>query len=213
MKKLAYIAGMALIGAGALASCTLDAINYVEKTPENFPVTADDAVQGLAGIYENLNQVNATPQQSFYYLSMLASDDNLGGGGTNDRLMQAMDLLLNYQNDMTRQFWVDRYQGINRANSLLSGISNIQLEEQERNQIEGEAKFLRAFYYYELCLHSLRQPSAGDKSCKTCAMRPKICRLYAVKMVALINIRQKPCWHVRGYSIPACTATVMTWRL
>lgn len=104
MKKLAYIAGMALIGAGALASCTLDAINYVEKTPENFPVTADDAVQGLAGIYENLNQVNATPQQSFYYLSMLASDDNLGGGGTNDRLMQAMDLLLNYQNDMTRQF-------------------------------------------------------------------------------------------------------------
>ena len=151
MKKLAYIAGVALIGAGALASCTLDAINYVEKTPENFPVTADDAVQGLAGIYENLNQVNATPQQSFYYLSMLASDDNLGGGGTNDRLMQAMDLLLNYQNDMTRQFWVDRYQGINRANSLLSGISNIQLEEQERNQVEGEAKFLRAFYYYELC--------------------------------------------------------------
>ena len=151
MKKLAYIAGVALIGAGALASCTLDAINYVEKTPENFPVTAEDAVQGLAGIYENLNQVNATPQQSFYYLSMLASDDNLGGGGTNDRLMQAMDLLLNYQNDMTRQFWVDRYQGINRANSLLAGMSNIQLEEQERNQIEGEAKFLRAFYYYELC--------------------------------------------------------------
>ena len=151
MKKLAYIASVALIGAGTLASCTLDAINYVEKTPENFPVTADDAVQGLAGIYENLNQVNATPQQSFYYLSMLASDDNLGGGGTNDRLMQAMDLLLNYQNDMTRQFWVDRYQGINRANSLLAGMPNMQLEDSERAQIEGEAKFLRAFYYYELC--------------------------------------------------------------
>ena len=34
---------------------------------------------------------------------MLASDDNLGGGGTNDKLMQAMDLLLNYQTDMTHQ--------------------------------------------------------------------------------------------------------------
>ena len=151
MKKLAYLAGVALISAGALTSCTLDAINYVEKTPENFPVTADDAVQGLAGIYENLNQVNANPQMSFFYLSMLASDDNLGGGGTNDRLMQAMDLLLNYQNDMTRQFWIDRYQGINRANSLLAGMSNMELEEAERAQIEGEAKFLRAFFYYELC--------------------------------------------------------------
>lgn len=151
MKKIAYIAGVALIGVGALTSCTLDAINYVEKTPDNFPVTADEATQGLAGIYENLNQVNATPQQSFFYLSMLASDDNLGGGGKNDKLMQAMDLMLNYQNDMTRQFWTDRYQGINRANSLLAGIPNIQLSENERNQIEGEAKFLRAFFYYELC--------------------------------------------------------------
>lgn len=151
MKKLAYLAGAALIGMGGLASCTLDAVNYVEKTPENFPITADDATQGLAGIYENLNQVNANPQMSFFYISMLASDDNLGGGGTNDYLMQAQDLLMNYQSDMTRQFWTDRYQGINRANSLLAGISNIELEESERNQIEGEAKFLRAFFYYELC--------------------------------------------------------------
>lgn len=151
MKKLAYIAGVALIGMGALASCTLDAINYVEKTPENFPVTAEDATQGLAGIYENLNQVSASPQMSFLYLSMLASDDNLGGGGEGDKLMQAMDMMLNYGIDMTRQFWIDRYQGINRANSLLAGLPNIELEESERAQIEGEAKFMRAFFYYELC--------------------------------------------------------------
>ena len=33
---------------------------------------------------------------------------------------------------------------------LLDGIENIQLAESDKNQIEGEAKFLRAFYYYEL---------------------------------------------------------------
>ena len=89
---------------------------------------------------------------------MLASDDNLGGGGTNDKLMQAMDLLLNYQTNMTHQFWSDRYQGINRANSLLAGVENMALEDGERNQVIGEAKFMRAFFYYELASQYGRVP-------------------------------------------------------
>lgn len=160
MKKFINILGAAAIVLGGVTSCTLDAVNYVEKTPENFPVTSDDASQALAGIYQNLSLVCANPQMSFLYLSMLASDDNLGGGGTNDKLMQAMDLLLNYQTNMTHQFWSDRYQGINRANSLLTGVENIDLEESERNQVVGEAKFMRAFFYYELASQYGRVPLA-----------------------------------------------------
>lgn len=158
MKKFINILGAAAIVLGGVTSCTLDAVNYVEKTPENFPVTSDDASQALAGIYQNLSKVCANPQMSFLYLSMLASDDNLGGGGTNDKLMQAMDLLLNYQTNMTHQFWSDRYQGINRANSLLTGVENMDLEESERNQVVGEAKFMRAFFYYELASQYGRVP-------------------------------------------------------
>lgn len=160
MKKFINILGAAAIVLGGVTSCTLDAVNYVEKTPENFPVTSDDASQALAGIYQNLSLVSANPQMSFLYLSMLASDDNLGGGGTNDKLMQAMDLLLNYQTNMTHQFWSDRYQGINRANSLLTGVENMDLEESERNQVVGEAKFMRAFFYYELASQYGRVPLA-----------------------------------------------------
>lgn len=158
MKKFINILATAAIALGGITSCTLDAINYVEKTPENFPITSTDASQALAGIYQNLSQVCANPQMSFFYLSTLASDDNLGGGGTNDKLMQAMDLLLNYQNDMTHQFWTDRYQGINRANALLSGVENMQLEDAERQQVIGEAKFLRGFFYYELASQYGRVP-------------------------------------------------------
>jgi len=158
MKKFINILATAAIALGGVTSCTLDAINYVEKTPENFPITSTDASQALAGIYQNLSQVCANPQMSFFYLSTLASDDNLGGGGTNDKLMQAMDLLLNYQNDMTHQFWTDRYQGINRANALLSGVENMQLEDAERQQVIGEAKFLRGFFYYELASQYGRVP-------------------------------------------------------
>lgn len=158
MKKFINILAAAVLGLGGVTSCTLDAVNYVEKTPENFPVTSSDASQALAGIYQNLSLVCANPQKSFFYLSMLASDDNLGGGGTNDKLMQAMDLLLNYLTDMTHQFWSDRYQGINRANALLEGVENMELEESERNQVVGEAKFMRAFFYYELASQYGRVP-------------------------------------------------------
>lgn len=69
-----------------------------------------------------------------------------------------MDLLLNYQTNMTHQFWSDRYQGINRANSLLAGVENMALEDGERNQVVGEAKFMRAFFYYELASQYGRVP-------------------------------------------------------
>lgn len=151
MKKITYFLSAALLTTVGFTSCTLDAVNYTEMTTENYPATTADVEQMLTGVYQNLNKVNANPQMSFLYLSMLASDDNLGGGGTNDKLMQAMDLLLNYQQNMTRQFWIDRYEGVDRANRLLAALPNVEGDETTKNTYEGEAKFMRAFFYYELC--------------------------------------------------------------
>ncbi len=150
MKRTIYLLGIAASLIAGVSSCTLDADNYVVKGGGNFPANSEDANQALAGVYQNLNQVSANPQTSFLYAAMLASDDCLGGGGPNDLLMQSVDMLLNSQDDMTHQFWKDRYQGINRANSLLDGVNAVDLPPADRNLIEGEAKFLRAFYYYEL---------------------------------------------------------------
>lgn len=151
MKKIAYILTAAIASAVGFTSCTLDAENYTEMTTQNYPATMDDVDQMLTGVYQNLNKVNANPQMSFLYISMLASDDNLGGGGTNDKLMQAVDLLCNYQQNMTRQFWIDRYEGIDRANRLIEAVQNWEGEDADNNRYEGEAKFMRAFFYYELC--------------------------------------------------------------
>ena len=222
MKKTIYLIGIAASIMGGITSCTLDAEDYVTKSSENFPATTEDATQALAGIYQNLNQVSATPECSFLYAAMLASDDCLGGGGPNDLHMQSLDMLLNSKQDMTQQFWKDRYQGINRANSLLDGIENIQLAESDKNQIEGEAKFLRAFYYYELVFLSLsphnplsqanRPPlSYGDKSYKTCVMQRKLCPPLARRTDMSINTPPKPCWAVLGYSIQACIAMARIW--
>lgn len=97
MKKLIYAICMG--AAVAFSSCEdmLDTTNYTEKTTATFPESYDDAQQMIAGVYASMASVCANPERSFLYYAQLASDDALGGGGSNDKLMQAMDLLCNYQ--------------------------------------------------------------------------------------------------------------------
>ncbi len=149
MKKI-YLLATTFITFG-LASCSIDNVeNMGELSTENFPVTEEDGTAVLAGIYENLNATHAYPQESFQYYACLASDDQLGGGGTNDKLMQAEDLICNYNADMTNNFWILRYEGLNRANTLIQALPNTSMSDDLKSQYLGEALFLRAFYYYEL---------------------------------------------------------------
>lgn len=135
----------------SMTSCDIDNVENVgELADGTFPITEDDGLAALAGVYENLNATHANPQESFLYNAALASDDHLGGGGDNDFLMQAEDLLCSHGTDMTNNFYKQRYEGINRANSLIASLPGTQLKEDVKNKFMGEAKFLRAFYYYEL---------------------------------------------------------------
>ena len=150
MKKI-FLFAAAVVTLG-LASCDIDNVeNIGEMSTSEFPKTDGDIEAVLAGVYQNLNTTHANPQCSFLYAACLASDDQLGGGGTNDKLMQAEDLLCNYNADMTNQFYADRYAGVARANTLLNVLENADgMAEDVKNKGIGEAKFLRAFYYYEL---------------------------------------------------------------
>lgn len=151
MKKIAYFLSALLI-TGTFASCDINNVeNIGEMSTSEFPKTDGDIEAVLAGVYQNLNTTHANPQCSFLYAACLASDDQLGGGGTNDKLMQAEDLLCNYNADMTNQFYADRYAGIARANTLLNVLEHADgMAEDVKKKGIGEAKFLRAFYYYEL---------------------------------------------------------------
>ena len=150
MKKIFLVAAAAVtLG---LTSCGIDNVeNIGEMSTSEFPKTDGDVEAVLAGVYQNLNTTHANPQCSFLYAACLASDDQFGGGGTNDKLMQAEDLLCNYNADMTNQFYADRFSGIARANTLLKVLIESEgMGEDVKNKGIGETKFLRAFYYYEL---------------------------------------------------------------
>lgn len=157
MKKIILTAAVAAITLG-FNSCSIDDVeNITELSQSVFPATQEDAEAVLAGVYQNLNETHANPQMSFLYLACLASDDQLGGGGSNDKLMQAEDLMLSSGYDMTNQFYNDRYKGVARANVLISVLAKDPekpMTKQDltpvQSQALGEALALRAFYFYEL---------------------------------------------------------------
>ena len=150
MKKIIYIAAAAAM-AISLASCEkfLDTTNYWSKTAEDVPATAADAEALVTGIYNNLNvSIGNNVHVNHFLWSEAASDDCLGGGGNNDQTMQAEDLMLNFGSDMYNTFYVDRYKGVARANMAIASIGNVEeLSEARKNQLIGEAYFLRAYCY------------------------------------------------------------------
>ena len=137
MKKLNIILASAMV-ALSFASCDIDDVQNVgELSTKDFPVSKADGDAVLAGVYQNLNQVCADPQMSFLYYAQLASDDCLGGGGDNDKLMQAEDMICNYNANMTNTFYEARYKGINRANTLIDALPSTSMDEATKNSLTG----------------------------------------------------------------------------
>lgn len=127
----------------------LDSSSYTTKNSGNFPMTEEDALQLVTGIYNVYYYINYRCGYSYYMYANLASDDRLGGGGQDDAPAQATDkLMYNNIEDLTN-FWSYSYQGISRANIAYSAVDNI-MDEELKAQITGEILFLRAYFYFEL---------------------------------------------------------------
>lgn len=130
----------------------LDTYNYTQKNTENFPLNADDANAMLTSIYSIQNTYNTVVKNHPYLVSEAASDERLGGCGENSTDIQSLDKLLVPNLNNFEPIWINRYQGIYRANMLLEtidGCKDFETDE-EKNRIKGEAYFLRALYYWEL---------------------------------------------------------------
>lgn len=136
-----------------MASCEdfLDTKNLTQKDSSNFPKTVDDISQSLVGVYSVF--LNDLGQNSSLMFSEILSDDRFGGGGDNDRKVQALNLFLKTDDNMFADLWKNQYTGIFRANSLLESIEYVQNwnSESQKAQIKGEALFLRAYLYFDLC--------------------------------------------------------------
>ena len=151
MKKLIYLIAIIFM-LPVITGCEdfLDSQSYTTKDSNSFPKTEADANQMLTGVYAVLSTAfNNDPNASYFFVSELASDDRFGGGGNNDKHLQAVNHLLYYERDKFKAFWSDRYLGVSRASATLAALETMD-EGDLKNQKLGEARVLRAFFYFEL---------------------------------------------------------------
>lgn len=138
----------------ALASCNdfLSTEDLTRKDSSNFPKTQSDAEQSLTGCYAMLRYL--TPDNESEHPMIVAeilSDDRFGGGGPDDAFLHNVDNLTAYNNDMFKEIWDDDYKGIHRCNQLIEQMDQINwASDQDKAQTDGEARFLRAYYYLSL---------------------------------------------------------------
>ncbi len=157
MKKIIYslVLTIGLIG---LNSCTKDFLELEPKTSvmeANAYKTEADALLGVAAVYDALSVQN---WQFIPLMADIRSDDVFAGGdasGTDMVQWQDMEKYdMDADNASASELWSRCYTGIYRANQILEKIDVIEwTSEANKSRIEGEARFLRAYFYWDLVRH------------------------------------------------------------
>ena len=149
MKKNILIA--ATIGLLSLTSCEdfLDSANYTQANTGNYPAQAADLNKELAALYGVMNQYCSDPLQTPWLVWNIMSDDTNGAGGTGDVEAHAIGHLMTNKAELYGSAWHNTYVGISRANAIIYSVDAFDWtgNEKTRNQLLGEAYFMRGLFY------------------------------------------------------------------
>ncbi len=147
MKKYFAIAVAACL---AFTSCEdmLDTQNYTGANSGNYPSNLGDLQKQVNALYGVLNQFSNSPLQLPFMINNIMSDEINGAGGTGDVECHAIGHLMVNSEEFYATAWHNTYVGISRASSIIYTDPAIlgQLEEAPRNQMVGEAYFLRGLF-------------------------------------------------------------------
>jgi len=150
MKKI-YLMAIAAVFAIGLTSCEdfLDSSNYTEANTGNYPASPSDLNKELAALYGVMNQYSTDPLQSPWFVPYLMSDDANGAGGTGDVESHAISHLMANKEALFDNAWHNTYVGIARASAIIYAVDafNWTGQEKTRNQLLGEAYFMRGLFY------------------------------------------------------------------
>jgi starch-binding outer membrane protein, SusD/RagB family len=139
---------------GVLTGCQpdLDLAPLDQVTTSTFYRTEADARSALNAAYSPLQTMygHEYTAETILTPTTVAADDGIPFlQGNADRVA-----LWNYRfvpvNSWTSGIWSVSYQAIQRANVVIERVPGIQMDEALRNRFVAEAKFLRAFHYFNL---------------------------------------------------------------
>jgi starch-binding outer membrane protein, SusD/RagB family len=150
-----YVAIFALICISTVA-CKKD---FLEKAPivgiteENFYRTEADAIAGINAAYASLQfQISPAGHFRWFWGDIMSDDAVKGGSSDNDAndLLQLETFKGPSNTDLLESEWSANYEGIYRANVILEKVPNIEMNTSLKERILGEAKFIRAWNFYNL---------------------------------------------------------------
>jgi hypothetical protein len=155
MKKSikSFLAGSLIL----LLLFTMGCSDFLNKVPQgnltqqDFPVTADQALLATNAIYNNLR--NWYFSFGGYPILDIMSDDATKGSNPQDQaanLNPYNNFTITPTQDGLDRWWSALFQGVKYANVVIEKVPVINMDENLKNKYVGEAKFLRALFYFDL---------------------------------------------------------------
>ncbi|RYF85762.1 MAG: RagB/SusD family nutrient uptake outer membrane protein [Chitinophagaceae bacterium] len=146
-----------VIGVAAIVSATsckktteLEIPNPNQQDESNFWKSATDARLGVNAIYRNFTRNGAPYSRWLPFYMDVRSDDGYSTSGWPELQSISGLNITQYSFEVNIDTWAHHWIGVNYANQVLANVPNIEMDATLKNQYLGEAKFLRALYYYDL---------------------------------------------------------------
>lgn len=124
-------------------------VQPAQSIEQSQALTTEQDVQGtLTGAYDGLGDINLYGGGIQYIGDLLGDNRDVLFGGTFATVDEIWRKAVTTSNTVTRDFWLDGYGTINRANNVLAALDRV--SEDNRANFEGQARFIRAVLYFEL---------------------------------------------------------------
>ncbi|MCF8224807.1 MAG: RagB/SusD family nutrient uptake outer membrane protein [Bacteroidales bacterium] len=130
-----------------------DTVPYGVYDASGFVADEASAIQLLDGVYANL--LGRDMNWTWFVLGDCLSDDSESGGeaggGDTPEFQAYSEFRANSAGGQLSNFWDYVYSGIFRANATINTLDGTDvIDEQMKNRLVAEAKFLRAIYHFKL---------------------------------------------------------------
>jgi hypothetical protein len=121
---------------------------------QSFYKTSDDLIQAVNAAYDPLGWESSGNSQNIFFNFIygdIASDDAIAGGdGQEAKLIPIAEFYATSTDIGLLEVWKKLYIGIYRANIVIEKAPDSKASEAIKARVTTEAKFLRAYYYFQL---------------------------------------------------------------
>ena len=154
MKKY-ILSSLAVLSATALFTSCNDALDTdprpTEMTAATFPGKPGDVEALNAATYSIMNTMGGgdSDNQNIFFWWEVMSDNCYGSGGLQDNKVKSLHHLVEMSANQYETPFILLYGGISRANNMIESIDNVPWTDdnkKQRNQLLGEAFFMRGLY-------------------------------------------------------------------